>query len=138
MTRDASPSPGHRAPLARGGRRGGGLTVRPRRFAGDVLYEAGNFLELNNDSINSKAWLETGVGNRFVQHLFTAPELQPAAPASAPASSGRAAGRAASLSQVLQSSLGGRSQLDLTVTLRTASKLEACNDGQTRDGCLGC
>ena len=52
-----------------------------RHFAGDVLYTAGNFLQLNNDSMNHKGWLESGVGNKVVNHLFTAPELQPAAPA---------------------------------------------------------
>ena len=47
-----------------------------RHFAGDVLYAAGHFLELNNDSMYNSHWLKT-VSEPFVKHLFTAPELQP-------------------------------------------------------------
>ena len=48
-----------------------------RHFAGDVLYTAGHFLELNNDSMHSSRWLASAVGSPLVKHLFTARELQP-------------------------------------------------------------
>ena len=51
-----------------------------RHYAGDVLYSAGRFLELNNDSMHDSRWLKQGVGNALVRKLFSDPTLQPAAP----------------------------------------------------------
>ena len=52
-----------------------------RHFAGDILYEAGHFLELNNDSSRLNWLAADSVRNSFVSNLFTQPELQPVATA---------------------------------------------------------
>ena len=52
-----------------------------RHFAGDILYEAGHFLELNNDSSRLNWLAADSVQNAFVSNLFTQPELQPVATA---------------------------------------------------------
>ena len=47
-----------------------------RHYAGDVLYSAGAFIEINNDTLPDTRWLQAATAP-FVSHLFTDPSLQP-------------------------------------------------------------
>ena len=50
-----------------------------RHYAGDVLYSAGAFIEINNDTLPDTRWLQAATAP-FVSHLFTDPSLQPPQP----------------------------------------------------------
>ena len=77
--------------------------------AGDIAYSAGLFLEANNDTLHSSAWIAQS-SNRLVRHCFTSPELQPASQQSRGGSS--------------FSSVGQRFSADLSSLLRTLSSTE--------------
>ena len=57
-----------------------------RHYAGDVLYSAGSFLQLNNDSTSGLRWLARDVGNPLVRRLFSDADLQPHASSSSSSS----------------------------------------------------
>ena len=49
-----------------------------KHYAGEIMYTGGEWLATNNDSLQSTKWLSNS-SKSLVRHLFTNPQLQPAA-----------------------------------------------------------